>query len=75
MDSSVVSDANISSRPKVRFAEFDTDTDGFISMEDILGTFNGLTVRNDTVTARKQFAGMDDDGDGKLSWREFEKHA
>jgi hypothetical protein len=64
---------------KGRFAEFDSNADGFVTMSEMFSLLETMDVVGRLPagynSAETHFKRLDDDGDGQVSWDEFEKHA
>ncbi len=58
---------------KDHFASFDQNVDGFISLDEALPR-EKKSVADDKL-AMQQFAAIDEDGDRRVSYAEFKKHA
>ncbi len=57
---------------KEHFASFDTDANGFISLDEALSRKKSVP---DDQLAMQQFSAIDEDGDRRVSYAEFKKHA
>ncbi len=58
---------------KDHFASFDKDANGFISLDEAL--LREKKSVSDDKLAMQQFSAIDEDGDSRVSYAEFKKHA